>query len=61
MPSQRKSPTVDDQIDENLKRVYEDVLTEAVPDRFLDLLAQLRATEAPPQPDTPDQKDPDDA
>ncbi len=61
MPSQRKTPTVDDQIDENLKRVYQDVLTEAVPDRFLDLLAQLRATEAPPPPDTPDQKDPDDA
>ncbi|WP_283178446.1 NepR family anti-sigma factor [Gemmobacter sp. 24YEA27] len=29
------------QIDENLRRVYDEVLTEAVPDRFLQLLAQL--------------------
>lgn len=31
------------QIDENLKRVYQSALTEDVPDRFKDLLAQLRA------------------
>ncbi|MFE3837132.1 NepR family anti-sigma factor [Pseudogemmobacter sonorensis] len=31
------------QIDENLRRAYEEVLTEEVPDRFKDLLAQLRA------------------
>ncbi len=30
-------------IDENLKRVYQDMLDEQVPDRFLDLIAQLRA------------------
>ncbi|MFD1343349.1 NepR family anti-sigma factor [Litorisediminicola beolgyonensis] len=29
-------------IDDNLKRVYEDMLEQDVPDRFLDLLAQLR-------------------
>lgn len=29
-------------IDENLKRVYQDMLDEKVPDRFLDLLAQLK-------------------
>ncbi|NPD13929.1 hypothetical protein HOY34_01785 [Xinfangfangia sp. D13-10-4-6] len=29
------------QIDENLRRVYDEVLTEDVPDRFLDLLARL--------------------
>ncbi|MBJ2151529.1 NepR family anti-sigma factor [Paracoccus sp. IB05] len=34
------------QIDENLRRVYDEVLTEAVPDRFLQLLAQLNS--APP-------------
>ena len=33
------------QIDENLKRVYDEVLTEAVPDRFKDLLAKLQARE----------------
>lgn len=34
------------QIDENLKRAYQEVLTEDVPDRFTDLLNQLRAREA---------------
>ncbi len=29
-------------IDENLKRVYQDMLDEKVPDRFLDLLSQLK-------------------
>ena len=29
-------------IDDNLKRVYQDMLDEQVPDRFLDLLAQLK-------------------
>jgi hypothetical protein len=31
------------QIDENLKRVYQEALSEEVPDRFKDLLAQLKA------------------
>ncbi len=30
------------QIDENLKRVYDDALADAVPDRFKQLLDQLR-------------------
>ncbi len=33
------------EIDENLKRVYQAALTEDVPDRFTQLLAQLRAKE----------------
>lgn len=33
------------QIDENLKRVYEEALSEDVPDRFKDLIARLRAKE----------------
>jgi hypothetical protein len=33
-------------IDENLKRVYDDALTEEVPDRFKQLLDQLRQKEA---------------
>ncbi len=32
-----------EQIDENLKRVYRDSLSEELPDRFRDLLAQLKA------------------
>jgi hypothetical protein len=31
------------QIDENLKRVYRDSLSEELPDRFRDLLAQLKS------------------
>lgn len=30
-------------IDANLKRVYDDMLNQEVPDRFKDLLAQLKA------------------
>ena len=33
-----------EQINENLKRVYEDALNEEVPDRFQSLLEQLRKT-----------------
>lgn len=33
------------QIDENLKRVYEEALSEDIPDRFKELIAQLRAKE----------------
>ncbi|WP_425071677.1 NepR family anti-sigma factor [Sagittula sp. S175] len=33
------------EIDENLKRAYGDVTKQGVPDRFTDLLAQLRAAE----------------
>ncbi|SEL36513.1 hypothetical protein LVO79_07790 [Roseivivax marinus] len=33
-------------IDENLKRVYQDMLNEDVPDRFLDLLSQLKAQDS---------------
>ena len=35
-----------DQIDANLKRVYEGLLEEQVPDRFTDLLAQLKQADA---------------
>jgi hypothetical protein len=34
------------QIDENLKRVYEEALSEEIPDRFKDLIAQLRSKES---------------
>lgn len=35
------------QIDDNLKKVYEAALTEEVPDRFKELLEQLKAKETP--------------
>lgn len=36
------------QIDENLKRVYAQALSEELPDRFKDLLAQLKSGGVPP-------------
>jgi hypothetical protein len=39
----RRRRAIHDQIDENLRRVYKDALTEEVPDRFRQLLAQLKA------------------
>jgi hypothetical protein len=43
--------SVNRQIDENLRRVYEDALNEAVPDRFTELIRKLRTAEdAPPPP-----------
>ncbi|HMQ40360.1 MAG TPA: NepR family anti-sigma factor [Paracoccus sp. (in: a-proteobacteria)] len=39
---ERKKTALEKQIDENLKRVYQEELKEEVPDRFLDLLQQLR-------------------
>lgn len=37
---------IETQIVENLKRVYNEKLEEQVPDRFLDLIKQLRDQEA---------------
>ena len=37
------------QVDENLKRVFEKTLSEELPDRFKDLLNQLKAGETPSQ------------
>lgn len=39
---ERKKVALDKQIDENLKRVYEQATEEQVPDRFLALLDKLR-------------------
>ena len=35
------------QIDENLRKVYEEALSEEIPDRFKDLIARLKAKGAP--------------
>lgn len=42
----RTPPALKAQIDENLKRVYESALTEEVPDRFKELLDQLKSRES---------------
>lgn len=41
-PSPRQR-AIHEQIDENLKRVYAATVDESIPDRFRDLLAQLKA------------------
>ena len=46
MAQNRDAPKLRAQIDENLKRVYDEALEEKVPDRFKDLLDQLRRKEA---------------
>lgn len=51
--------SVNRQIDENLRRVYQDALDEAVPDRFTELIRKLRTAEgtAPPSQDGKDRDD----
>ncbi|QYX57788.1 RNA polymerase subunit sigma-70 [Roseovarius sp. SCSIO 43702] len=47
MTQKRRQQTVlNKQIDENLRRVYSEMAEEPVPDRFTDLLRQLRDKEA---------------
>ncbi len=41
-----QSPQLRRDIDENLKRVYDEILAQDVPDRFKQLLDQLKAKEA---------------
>ena len=41
----RRRAAVEKQIDENLKRVYEQDATDQIPDRFLDLLKKLKDQE----------------
>lgn len=46
-PKPEKS-NVQRQIDENLKRVYDDALSEDLPDKFLDLIKKLKSGEGKP-------------
>ena len=43
MTKERDKPAMLRQIDDNLKRVYEEALEQELPDRFTELLSQLRA------------------
>ncbi len=42
MKQDRKPSSLEQEIETNLKRVYEDVASQEVPDRFTQLLEQLR-------------------
>lgn len=46
MAQDDKRPRGEDTIDANLKRVYQETLEEEVPDRFKELLAQLKAQDS---------------
>jgi len=45
-PKPSKNPS-EDVIDQNLRRVFDETLEEGIPDRFKDLLAQLKQQEKP--------------
>ncbi|WP_380993493.1 NepR family anti-sigma factor [Sedimentitalea sp. HM32M-2] len=45
MTKKRRTSKVNQQIDENLRRVYSDAASEPIPDRFAQLLEQLRQKE----------------
>ena len=45
MAKDKDAPPLRAQIDENLKRVYDEALVAEVPDRFKELLAKLRQKE----------------
>ena len=43
--SERRRAAIEKQIDENLRRVYEQEATQQIPDKFLQLLDKLREQE----------------
>lgn len=47
--TRRDSKAVQDEIDRNLKRAFDTVASEPVPDRLLDLVQRLRAQDAAAQ------------
>lgn len=57
MAAKRTTSKVNQQIDENLKRVYQSALSETVPDKFLDLIEQLKSAEAARKRDGEDSDD----
>jgi hypothetical protein len=56
MSDKRDKSTLKTTIEENLRRVYTELLDEEVPDRFKALLDQLRATQTPGETPPGDQK-----
>ncbi|MGR3365124.1 MAG: NepR family anti-sigma factor [Maritimibacter harenae] len=45
MTDDSKKENVEEQIDQNLRKVFQSKLDEEVPDRFMELLAQLKEKE----------------
>jgi len=49
MAQEQQKRRQDSVIDDNLKKVYQDMLEQDVPDRFLDLLSQLKEQDSSPK------------
>ncbi|WP_208351430.1 NepR family anti-sigma factor [Pseudaestuariivita rosea] len=45
MPPSKPKSVAEDQVDQNLKRFFDDMLSEEVPDKLTDLLQQLKQEE----------------
>lgn len=45
MTEKKQNPSIERQIDDNLKRVYRTAAEEPLPDKFLSLIALLKAKE----------------
>lgn len=54
MANNRKTSSLDKQIDDTLRRVYSDTVKEPLPDRFTQLLDQLREKERNAGGETPE-------
>ena len=52
MKQEPKTKGLEQAIDENLKRVYNDVASQEIPDRFTELLNKLRESEKASAPET---------
>ncbi|WP_209599342.1 NepR family anti-sigma factor [Ruegeria sp. HKCCSP351] len=50
--SRKRSKRIDREIDENLKRAFDELANEPIPDRFTELLDQLRSGTAHPKTDS---------
>lgn len=61
MTNKRRTSRLQQQIDDNLRRVYSDTVQEPLPDRFSQLLDQLRAKESEEHQDDSEQSAKDDS
>ena len=48
MSEKKDRPTLRNSIEENLRKVYQEMMDEEVPDRFKQLLAQLKTAQSVP-------------
>ena len=54
MEDDRRPKSLQDQIDQNLRRIYENIAEEPLPERFFELISELEALD-PPQGNGGDQ------